>query len=184
MKREAVIVFALQNVVLIAISVVLIVGFWYHGAFYRLGLPWLIVLGGAIVFGVIQAVRFAHRPMRYLYRAAGSLTFDQDEVVAVNNNIITSVILRRIPDRLHIGVVLNARLSKDTPPVTRLIVRDIYRKRADAVTRDERTRAGYRSKSDFYERAVEPSLDTEQRDGNGSSDPLMNIVHFEVLDAS
>jgi hypothetical protein len=186
MRREAVVVFILRNIVLVSISLVLILGFWYHGMFYQFGLTYLLLLGGAIVFGVIQAVRFAQNPTAFIYRGAGDFYFDRSDVAGIQNGTTTATVLFGVPEGLTSGMVLNARMDKKKPHFAKLVIRDIYRRRLGDLTDDEAQDAGFVDIQDSQQQL----LDRWTRE-RGRPDPrvqfddlrdeIVTMVQFERL---
>ena len=139
-----------RNAVLILISMVMVIGFWGHGAFYQLGEIPLVVIGGVAVFAVLKSISWANRSTAMGKRASGTLLFPPDDIklVQYGSKSITVRPLRKT--RMRAGTVYEAKLTVTTEKsFARLLVTDVYRKRLGELTEDEVSREGLRSLAEF-----------------------------------
>lgn len=165
----------IRSTVLFLISVMLVLGFWFHSEFYQLGLTNLAIVGGLITFLVIGGVRLAISGELPRGRPVGDLTFTQEEADRILRGLATVVVRPAEGGSLPcVGQVVRARYEAG-PEFARLQVQDARRSvRADLTESDARD-AGLRSAIELRGAAG--------RDARGSAD-LVTILRIRKLGAS
>lgn len=139
-----------KNGVLLLLSMVLVVGFWGHSAFYDLGLVPLIFIGGIATFVFLKLITWANDTGIMGVRSRGSLLFRPDEVrlVQYGSKSISVRPLRKT--RMRAGTVYDAKLSVVSDrPFACLLVTDIYRRRLGDINEEEAVRDGAGSLDEF-----------------------------------
>ena len=137
----------IRSAILLAIAVVLVVGFWVHRQFYQFGFFPLLVAGGFATFFVMAALRFALRG-EFHGRARGALTFTLDEGERFLRRRATLAILPPDAEIPPVGSVTTAKFETG-PEFARFRLIDAYRKLLGDLDDDEVRRAGFRTLEDL-----------------------------------
>src|SRR3989304_1278623 len=82
-----------RSVLLFLLSIVLVAGFYFHSAFYSVGLYPLLLIGGFVTFLVILGARLILLGELPRGRPAGELTFGLEEGDRVQRQIVSLVVL-------------------------------------------------------------------------------------------
>jgi uncharacterized protein YqfB (UPF0267 family) len=140
-KREAV-RGIVSNILLLAISMVMVLGFFYHGEFYQIGLERLVVIGSIVVFVVLKVISWANSEFRTRGKGrVGNLIFRADVIPAVLYGEVTSTIRPLKKSRLRVGNLVNVRAKVSGRTAGTVEVTDIRRRRledlSDKDTSDE-----------------------------------------------
>jgi hypothetical protein len=143
----------LRSAILFGISVTLVLGFWFHAEFYQLGLLPLVLVGGAVVSGVLTLIRVTLSPAPLLRgRVAGSMEFERGEVPSVLDGSKTAVIRPLVDDeRFTWGAVYAARRGEGGDPFARLRIEDARRHLIDDLREEDVRDAGYGGLSEFLD---------------------------------
>jgi hypothetical protein len=164
-----------KNGVLFLVSMVLVVGFWGHSAFYDLGLVPLIFIGGGITFGFLKLITWANDSGMVGARSRGSLLFRPDDVRLVQYGSKTISIRPLRKTRMRAGMVYDAKLSIVADrPFARLLVTDIYRRRLGELTDEEAVRDGAGSIGEFRKR-------WEAQAGGWDPSEIVRVIEFRPL---
>jgi len=75
-----------RSSLLFMVSMLLVLGFWFHGEFYQLGLPLLLLLGGGATGGVILVLRMTMSDLD-IAGNDGVLRFDRKDMHAVMTGV-------------------------------------------------------------------------------------------------
>jgi len=139
----------IRSAVLFLISVMLVLGFWFHSEFYQLGLTNLAIVGGFITFLVIGAARLAISGELPKGRPVGDLTFSLEEGDRILRGVAATVV-RPAEGAPLPGVGQVVRAKYDTgPEFARLVVTDALRQHLSDLTEQDARDAGFRSTSDL-----------------------------------
>ena len=143
----------LRNAVLLAISMLLVIGFWGHAEFYKLGQIPLVLIGGLITFVFLRVIVWAGDNTALGRRSAGALVFAPEEVRLIQYGAKTLAIRPLRRTGMRVGSVYDARLrvASDTS-FAQLLITDIYRKRLGELTEEEARADGAGSLEDFRRR--------------------------------
>jgi len=133
----------IRSAILLAIAVVLVVGFWVHRQFYQFGFFPLLVAGGFATFFVMAALRYALRG-EFHGRARGELAFTLEEGERFVRRRATLVILPPDADIPPVGSVATAKYETG-PEFGRYRLVDAYRKLLEDIDDEEAQRAGFRT---------------------------------------
>jgi len=164
-----------KNGVLLLVSMVLVVGFWGHSAFYDFGLVPLIFIGGGVTFAFLKLITWANGSGMVGARSRGSLLFRPDEVrlVQYGSKSISVRPLRKT--RMRAGMVYDAKLNVVADrPFARLLVTDIYRRRLGELTEDEAVHDGAGSLAEFRKR-------WEATAGGWDPSEIVRVIEFWPL---
>jgi len=165
----------LKNGVLFLISMVLVVGFWGHSAFYDLGLVPLMFIGGGITFVVLKVITWANDTGAMGMRSRGTLVFPPDEVrlVQYGSKVILIRPLRKT--RMRAGSVYEAKLSVVSDrSFARLLITDVYRRRLGDISEEEAVRDGAASLQEFR-----GAWEAAHSGWNPSE--IVRVIEFQVL---
>ena len=143
--RKAIIRYGL----LFLISVLLVAGFWFHGSFYAIGLYPLLLLGGFVTFLVILAVRAVVTGALRRVRPRGTIAFSREEGERVLAGTKTLAILPLGVETPPAGVFANASLEDNGQLLARIKVRDIRRRLAGDLSKEEAAAAGFGGLKEF-----------------------------------
>jgi hypothetical protein len=164
-----------KNGVLLLLSMVLVMGFWGHSAFYDLGLVPLIFIGGGVTFVFLKLITWANDAGMMGARSRGSLLFRPDEVrlVQYGSKSISVRPLRKT--RMRAGMVYDAKLSVVSDrPFARLLVTDIFRCRLGDITEEQAVRDGAGSLGEFRRR-------WEASAGGWDPSETVRVIEFRSL---
>jgi hypothetical protein len=164
-----------KNGVLLLLSMVLVVGFWGHSAFYDLGLVPLIFIGGIATFVFLKLITWANDTGIMGVRSRGSLLFRPDEVrlVQYGSKSISVRPLRKT--RMRAGTVYDAKLSVVSDrPFARLLVTDIYRRQLGDINEEEAVRDGAGSLVEFRKKWVASA-------GGWDPSEIVRVIEFRPL---
>ena len=134
-----------RSVLLFLLSIVLVAGFYFHSAFYSVGLYPLLLIGGFVTFLVILGARLILLGELPRGRPSGELTFGLEEGDRVQRQIVSLAVLpvegRDVP---VVGQAVRGRYETGIE-FGRLLVVDVGRKFLSEITEEEAKRAGYRT---------------------------------------
>ncbi len=143
MDREAVHNVAVRYGLLFVISLILVVGFWFHREFYQIGFLPLVLIGGAVTFLVLLALRALNQGRLWRPRPRGTLPLPREAAERVLAGTQTIAILPVAAAAPAAGSVTRAVLGTTKEPVATLRVGDVRRRLAGDVSEEEATAAGY-----------------------------------------
>ncbi len=145
---------AIRSVVLFLISVMLVLGFWYHAEFYQIGLTNLAIVGGLVTFLVIAAARLAISGELPKGRPVGEVTFTLDEGDRILRSIATLVVRPADGASLPgVGQVVRAKYETG-PEFGRLQIVDARRSYLSDLSEQDAREAGFRSASELRDAAA------------------------------
>lgn len=129
MRRETVRAIV-SNLILFVIGVVMVLGFFYHGEFYQIGLVPLLVIGGGVVFVVLKGISWANSELGLRKKGrTGNLMFRAERVPQVLYGEVTSTVRPLKKSRLRVGMVCSVRASVSGRSAGYVLITDIDRKR-------------------------------------------------------
>jgi hypothetical protein len=164
-----------KNGVLLLLSMVLVVGFWGHSAFYDIGLVPLIFIGGGVTFAFLKLITWANDTGMMGVRSRGALLFRPDEVRLVQYGSKSISIRPLRKTRMRAGTVYDAKLSVVSDrPFARLLVVDVYRRRLGELTEEEAGRDGAGSLSEWRQR-------WEAAAGGWDPSEIVRVIEFRTL---
>ncbi len=167
-----------RNAALFVVSMMLVVGFWGHGAFYSLGFLPLVLVGGATTFVMLKLIMWASESRGWGRRPAGTLLFAPGDVKLVQYGSKTLAVRPLRRTRMTAGSVYEAKLDVVSGRAfARLLVTDVYRRRLGELTADEAARDGARSLADFRSK-------WEAAYGHWDPVALCRVIEFRALGPS
>ena len=143
MDRNPVRAAAIRYGLLFVISVILVVGFWFHREFYQIGFGPLVLIGGFVTFLVILATRALGRGVLWRGHARGSLAFSRPTVERILAGTQTSAILPLDTQVPPAGSLTRVLVSDSQEAVAEVRVSDVRRRWAADVREDEAAAAGF-----------------------------------------
>jgi len=166
-------VLLIRSSLLFLLSVLLVMGFYYHDRFYSLGVVPLLLGGGLLTFLVITAAR-AITGTSVLPRQATvdlDLTQTLGERLRAGTNVLE--IAPVTPDVPSVGEVARVRTDRGAE-FARLRTADCIRRYVSEVSEDEAQRAGYPSAAAFAKVAT--------GDWGLQAEDVVALIEFEVLE--
>jgi hypothetical protein len=143
-----------RGLLLFALSIVLVFGFWEHRNFYQVGLYNLLLIGGFVTFLVVLAFRVAWKGELPRLRAKGRLAFTRDESELLLRKALDVTLLPlATPDPPTVGQVVRATYETGRE-FGRVLVLDATRKLLMDLTDDEARGAGYRTATELRQSAA------------------------------
>jgi len=94
MNKNKAIALILENLALLAIGVILVVGFWYHSEFYSIYAPILFVGGGGIIVAMIWTIVFFRKERDFFHEVKGVLIFESREKEQIEMGQKTALIFK------------------------------------------------------------------------------------------
>jgi len=166
--REA----ALRYGLLFLIAMFLVAGFWFHAAFYDLGLGPLLLVGSLAVVLVVAAVRlaFSRRPLGA--RGAAEIQIDPGTGERLRTGGAT-LLIRPVTSTTPPPGSLARAVYPHGGTAGHVRVRRTYRRLAADLTEREATEAGHRGLAAFIER--------EKGAGRWNPEDVLTLVHLEPV---
>jgi hypothetical protein len=162
-----------SNMLLLAISMVMVLGFFYHGEFYQVGLGALVVIGSAVVFVVLKVISWANSEFRTKRKGrVSNLIFKARVIPSVLYGEVRSTVRPMKRSRLRVGNVCNVRAKVSGKSAGQVIVTDVRRKRLRDIT--------VRDLSDEDKDADGFRMDWTKRYG-GEEDQVVRVIDFRPL---
>ena len=135
---------AVRYGLLFLISVVLVIGFWYHREFYQIGFLPLVLIGGGVTFLVLLSLRALNQGGLWKVRPRGSLPLAREATERVLAGTQTLAILPLASDVPSAGSVTRVVIAAASAhPVAVVRIRDVRRRLAADVREDEAIAAGF-----------------------------------------
>ena len=143
MDRTSLRTAAIRYGLLFVISVILVMGFWFHAEFYQIGFGPLVLIGGVVTFLVIMSVRTLGRGVLWHGPTRGSLTFSREAAERVLAGTQTITILPVDTNVPPAGSLTRAVVAATQQSVAEVRVRDVRRRLAADVREAEAAAAGF-----------------------------------------
>jgi hypothetical protein len=160
----------IANILLIGVSMIMVIGFFYHGTFYQIGLIPLVIIGGIIVFIVIKLVSWANSSMSIKRKGrVGTLLFKADRISSILYGEVTTTVRPLKKGRLRVDMLCSIKATLSGKPAGMVLIKDIRRKRLNDLTDKEIKGEGLdptRFKHEFINRY------------GGTEDQIVRIIHF------
>ncbi|MGQ9582128.1 MAG: ASCH domain-containing protein [Thermoplasmatota archaeon] len=128
----------LRNAVLLAVSMLLVIGFWGHAEFYKLGQIPLVLVGGLVTFFFLKVIVWAGDNTALGRRSAGTILFRPEEVKLIQYGSKRIAIRPLRKTRMRAGSVYDARLRVTSDRAfAQLLILDVYRRRLGELTEED-----------------------------------------------
>ena len=136
---------AVRYGLLFLISVVLVIGFWYHREFYQIGFLPLVLIGGGVTFLVLLSLRALNQGGLWKVRPRGSLPLPRDATERVLAGTQTLAILPLAADLPSAGSATRVVIAGSAVPrpVALVRIRDVRRRLAADIREEEAIAAGF-----------------------------------------
>ncbi len=143
-----------RGLLLFALSLVLVFGFWEHRNFYQVGLYNLLLIGGFVTFLVVLAFRLVWKGELPRLRAKGEIAFTKDESELLRRKALDVTLLPLgTPDPPTVGQVVRATYETGRA-FGKVLVLDAVRKFVTDLTDEESRGAGYRTAKELRDAAA------------------------------
>ena len=110
-SKNKLIALIVENLALLGIGVVLVIGFWYHEYFYSVYAPILFIAGGAVIVIMIWTIVFIRKDREFFDRAKGVIIFEPKEKDKVEKGEKTAVIYKDHLDNYHKNEIYQAKIN-------------------------------------------------------------------------
>ncbi len=165
----------LRTSLLLAISVVLVAGFWFHQTFYQLGLYPLLLLGGLATFMVIISGHFAlsSRPSwRRPSRTIGLTPEEGEHLILGTSSLLT--LQPQAGSELRAGTVVSAKYAHGSSTIAVLRIKESYRKLPADISEEEIRALGFQTRQNLHSFFV--------KRGRLNQDEPITLVRFRVIE--
>lgn len=175
MSERSIAGLALRGAVLFGMSVVLVLGFWYHQTFYQLGLYSLLLLGGLATLAMLVAghLAFSGRSLRKRPIGTLGLTLEEGQQVQLRSATLLALPCQATRD-LKPGAIVDAKYSHGSSIIARLEIRNNYRKLLSDISEEEVHALGYPS-ADKFKAAIGAH-------GKWNPDDIVTLTRFRVVE--
>jgi hypothetical protein len=163
----------ISNILLIGISMILVIGFFYHGTFYQFGLIPLVIIGGVVVFIVIKIVSWANSSLSIKRKGrVGTLLFKADRIPSILYGEIKSTIRPLKKGRLRVDMLCSVKATLSGKPAGVVLITDIRRKRLHDLT-DKDTKGEGVTSSMFKQEF--------KKKYGGTEDQIVRVINFMAV---
>lgn len=163
----------ISNILLIGISMIMVVGFFYHGNFYRVGLGPLIIIGGIAVFIVLKIISWANSSLSVKRKGrVGTLLFKAEKLPSITYGEVTTTIRPLKKGRLRVDMLCTIKATLSGRAAMTVLIRDIRRKRLNELTDRD-----VRDEGESAERFRAEFLKVY----GGSPDQIVRVIHFVAV---
>jgi len=132
-----------SNILLVGISMIMVVGFFYHGTFYQIGLIPLVIIGGIAVFIVLKIITWANSQLGVRRKGhVGNLLFKADRISSVLYGEVTTTIRPLKKGRLRVDMLCNVKATLSGRPAGTVLITDIRRKKLDELDEKDTRQEG------------------------------------------
>jgi len=160
----------ISNILLVGISMIMVIGFFYHGTFYQIGLIPLVIIGGVVVFIVIKIISWANSSLSIKRKGrVGTLLFKSDRISSILYGEVTTTIRPLKKGRLKVDMLCSVKATLSGKPAGTVLIKDIRRKRLIELTDKEMKGEGMtaeRFKEEFMKRY------------GGTEEQIVRVIHF------
>ncbi len=168
----------LESLGLLAIGVVLVIGFWYHSYFYEIWAPVLFVAGGVLIVIIIWTIVFIRKDRDIFDRPKGVMIFEPREKDLVENGQKTMVIFKKHLENYRKSEIYQAKINITSKRgFAKLSLKRILHIELRDLTIKEILRLGYNSEKDFKN-------DWKNRFGQYSKKMEATLIEFSVLEGN
>jgi len=161
---------AISNVLLIGISMIMVVGFFYHGTFYQIGLIPLVIIGGIAVFIVLKIISWANSSLSVKRKGrVGTLLFRADRIPSILYGEISTTVRPLKKGRLEVDMLCTVKATLSGRPAGMILIKDIRRRRLHELSDKEIKDEGV-STTMFRQEFI--------KNYGGAEDQIVRIIHF------
>ena len=121
-----------SNIILFMVSVILVIGFYWHETFYQLGLLPLVIVGGLATYIVLKVITWsANEFMTISTHPEGTLLVSEEEAKGIIAGSITRLARPLRKGRMRAGTLYDVRTNMFQDPIVRVVITDIRRFRLE-----------------------------------------------------
>jgi hypothetical protein len=161
---------AISNILLIGISMIMVIGFFYHGTFYQIGLIPLVIIGGIAVFIVLKIISWANSSLSVKRKGrVGTLLFRADQIPSILYGEISTTVRPLKKGRLKVDMLCTVKATLSGKPAGMVLIKDVRRRRLNELSDKEIKDEGVSSslfKQEFMKRY------------GGTEDQIVRVIHF------
>lgn len=164
----------LKNSLLFVISLLLVLGFYYHPYFYQLGLFWLLVVGGTVTFIIIKLGAWINST-GVIQMYDGVMLFEPHQSELIKNGLMKQTIRLPRASRIRKGHIIRAKLSLESDIYfAELLITDVRKKAIDQLTEEDVYLSGYKNLAEFKKQ-------WEEKHGKINEDDKVRIIKFRLI---
>lgn len=174
-NKNRLIALALQNLALLVIGAILVIGFWYHGNFYQIYFPILVLIGGIVIFLMIKTIAFLWKEREFVSDSKGVILFDPGQKENVVSGDITQVFFKGDNDTYWKDKQYDAKMNLTSKKsFAKLLVTDVEHKELAKINDLDLLKAGSSSFKQFKK-------DWKAKHGSYSKNDTVTIVRFKLV---
>ena len=149
---------------------IMVVGFFYHGTFYQIGLIPLVIIGGICVFVVLKIISWANSSLGVKRKGrVGTLLFKADKLPSITYGEVTTTIRPLKKGRLKVDMLCTIKATLSGRAAMTVLIKDIQRRRLNELS-DRDLREEKMSADKFKEEFLKVY--------GGASDQIVRVIHF------
>jgi len=161
---------AISNILLISISMIMVIGFFYHGTFYQIGLVPLVIIGGIAVFVVLKVISWANSSLSVKRKGrVGTLLFKAERLPSILYGEVTTTVRPLKKGRLKVDMLCSVKATLAGRPAGTVLIKDIRRKRLNEIS-DREIQDDGKTAARFREEFI--------RKYGGPEDQIVRVIHF------
>jgi hypothetical protein len=109
---------------------IMVIGFYWHGEFYKIGALPLVLVGGLVTFVVLKSISWANKELHYRnVKSSGSLLFKAKEIEEILYTDESRIVRPLRVGRMKTNAIYEAKTHVVGKSHGRLLITDIRRKR-------------------------------------------------------
>jgi hypothetical protein len=163
----------ISNILLVGISMIMVVGFFYHGTFYQIGLIPLVLIGGVGVFVVLKIISWANSSLGIKRKGrVGTLLFKADRIPSITYGEVTTTIRPLKKGRLKVDMLCSIKATLSGKAALTVLIKDIRRKRLSELSDLDLRKEGM-SAEKFKEEFLKVY--------GGAPDQIVRVIHFIAI---
>jgi hypothetical protein len=151
-SKNKLVALILENIALLIIGVVLVIGFWYHEYFYSIYAPVLFIAGGAVIVAMIWTIVWIRKDRDFFNKARGVIIFEPKEKELVEKGEKTALIFKDHLDTYRKNEVYKAKINiTSKKDFAKLALKKIFHIELDDLTSLEIAKLGFDDEKQFRE---------------------------------
>jgi hypothetical protein len=149
-SKNKLIALIVENLALLGIGVILVIGFWYHEYFYSVYAPILFIAGGAVIVVMIWTIVWIRKDRDFFNKAKGVIIFEPKEKELVEKGEKTALIFKDHLDTYHKNEVYKAKINiTSKKDFAKLALKKIFHIELDDLSKMDITKLGFEDTEEF-----------------------------------
>ena len=166
----------IQNIILFAIAILLVFGFYNHGYFYNFDLSMMIIIGGIFTYAVIKAIMWSANNVTAKQPSDGVLTFKENEKNLIIHGLKKQLIQPLRKSRIKVGEIYHAKINiMSNKYFANLKISDILERNLDKLSPEDIYREGLQTKIEFKEQWI-------QKYGEWDPKQRVRLIRFNIVE--